>query len=80
MKLYFEDRYGERRQIATCDGLDSAYRAIDKFIADANARKPKGSKPFKSYYVRSWEEEGFIKFDVGSHTEFFLLEKGDLNV
>lgn len=74
MKLYFENRYGDRREIANCDTLDSVYKAIDKFIEDANSRKPKGSKPFKSYYIRSWEEEGFTKFDVGSHTEFFLWE------
>ena len=29
---------------------------------------------FKSYYTRTWEENGRLKYDVGSHTEFFFLE------
>ena len=30
---------------------------------------------FKIYYVRSWElPEGFVKYDVGSWSEFFYLE------
>ena len=79
MKLWFENTYGERRIIANCENLDEVYRAIDNFINQANARKPKGSKPFKSYYMRRWEEEIFTKFDVGSLTEFFLWE-GKINV
>jgi len=79
MKLWFENRYGDRRVIADCANLDETYRAIDKFINDANSKKPSGSKPFKSFYIRRWEEEGYTKFDVGSHSEFFLWE-GKVNV
>ena len=31
-------------------------------------------KKFKSYYCRYWEENGLIKYDVGSWSEFFYLE------
>ena len=40
-------------------------KEIDKFLDDHN---------FKSYYTRVWEENGRLIFDVGSHTEFFILE------
>ena len=75
MKLYFENSYGDRREIADCQNLEEVYRAINNFITEANKKKPKGTKPFKSYYMRTWEEEGMTKFDVGSHTEFFLWER-----
>lgn len=28
---------------------------------------------FKSYYIRKWYSNGTWYYDVGSHTEFFLL-------
>ena len=40
-------------------------KEINKFLDDHN---------FKSYYTRVWEENGRLVFDVGSHTEFFILE------
>ena len=40
-------------------------KEINKFLDAHN---------FKSYYTRVWEENGRLIFDVGSHTEFFLLE------
>ena len=72
MKLWFENRYGDIRQIATCKDSDEVYREINNFIDNANARKPKGSNKFKSYYVRTWEEDGKTWYDVGSHSEFFF--------
>ena len=71
MTLWFENQFGEARQIAHCESKEDVYRSIDDFIAQANARKSKGSKPFKSYYVRSWEQDGKTWYDVGSHVEFF---------
>lgn len=75
MTLWFENRFGESRQIAHCENHDDVYRSINDFIAQANAAKPKGSKPFKSYYIRSWEQDGKTWYDVGSHTEFFFTTK-----
>ena len=70
MKLYFENSYGDWREIADCNSSD-VYTEIDKFIKKANK---KNIKPFKSAYVRSWESDGFIHYDVGSWTEFFHLQ------
>lgn len=28
---------------------------------------------YKIFYIRSWQEENKIWYDVGSHTEFFVL-------
>ena len=71
MILWFENRYGEARKIADCENKDEVYRSIDEFIKQANARKSKGTTPFKSYYMRSWEQDGKTWYDVGSYTEFF---------
>ena len=71
MTLWFENQFGEARQIAHCENKDDVYRSIDDFIKQANARKSKGTKPFKSYYIRTWEQDGKTWYDVGSHVEFF---------
>ena len=75
MTLWFENRFGEARQIAHCENKEEVYRSINDFIKQANAAKPKDSTPFKSYYVRSWEQDGKTWYDVGSHTEFFFTTK-----
>lgn len=32
-------------------------------------------RPFVRYYTRVWEtDDGLVKYDVGSHTEFFYWE------
>lgn len=65
-KLYFENSYGERRIIAE---VSCKAEAIDEIYNFCNDRS------FKIYYVRSWEiPEGFVKYDVGSWSEFFYLE------
>jgi len=71
MTLWFENRFGEVKPIAHCENKDDVYRSINEFIKQANARKAKGSNPFKSYYMRSWEQDGKTWYDVGSHVEFF---------
>lgn len=75
MILWFENRYGEARQIAYCENTEEVYRSINDFIKQANAAKPKGTTPFKSYYIRSWEQDGKTWYDVGSHSEFFYTTK-----
>lgn len=67
MKLYFENSYGQRRVIAEPQTEAEAMKEIYKFCGDRN---------FKIYYVRSWKEsDGLQAYDVGSHTEFFYLDK-----
>ena len=65
MKLYFENSRGEKRAVAEPNTEEEAMKEIYKFCEDRN---------FKIYYVRTWQTpDGFKKYDVGSHTEFFLL-------
>ena len=70
MKLYFENSYGESRVIAECQTEEDVSREIKKFIDNANKGKPKDKK-FKSYYTRTWDDDGKRWYDVGSHTEYF---------
>jgi len=74
MILWFENRFGEAKQIAKCADSNDVYRSIDDFIKQANAART-DNKKFKSYYVRSWEQDGKTWYDVGSHSEFFFTTK-----
>ena len=66
MKLYFENSYGERRVIAEPATEEAALEIIHAFCEERN---------FKIYYTRSWrDKEGLKWYDVGSHTEFFILD------
>lgn len=66
MKLYFENSNGERRVVAEPQTEQEAMKEIYKFCDDRN---------FKIYYVRSWRNEDGLKvYDVGSWSEFFLLD------
>ena len=65
MKLYFQNSRGIERLIAEPLNNEEVNKEIDKFLDDNN---------FKSYYSRVWEADGRLVFDVGSHTEFFILE------
>jgi len=83
MVLYFENRYGDRREIARCKNSKEVHTAIDAFIRTCNKGKPEDKK-FKVHYTRTWTDfdeqfkENVTWYDVGSHSEFFLL-KGVLN-
>ena len=66
MTLYFENSYGASRIIAEPKTEEEAMREIHKFCEDRN---------FKIYYTRTWRDDnGFKVYDVGSHSEFFLLD------
>ncbi len=68
MKLYFKNSRGERRIIAEPKTEEEAMKEINKFCEERN---------FKIYYVRKWQTEDGLKYDVGSHTEFFVLDNRD---
>lgn len=71
MKLYFEDRYEQLHLIAEVENDAEAGKCIRKFIEEKNPN-------FKIYYVRQWVNDAGMKvFDVGSHSEFFLLSNED---
>ena len=65
VKLIFQNSRGEERVIAEPSNREEVNKEINNFLDDHN---------FKSYYTRVWEENGRLIFDVGSHTEFFILE------
>lgn len=87
MKLWFENSNGDERVIADCANEQEVYAAINTFIDQCNQNKIKQSKEiygdqydeskvkfFKSYYIRTWYNNGRTHYDVGSHTEFFHWE------
>lgn len=65
MKLFFQNSKGEERLIAEPANREEVNKEINKFLEDHNS---------KSYYIRVLEADGRLIFDVGSHTEFFILE------
>ena len=68
MKLIFQNSRGEERVIAEPSNREEAIKEINKFLDNHN---------FKRYYTRVLEADGRLVFDVGSHTEFFILEGED---
>lgn len=68
MKLFFQNANGVERVIANVDNEDSAMFEIKKFCEE---------RDFKIPYYRVYgniDEDG-IRYDVGSHYEFFVLRK-----
>lgn len=66
MNLYFRDNYNNKRLIASNLELEKEiWEHIQKFLNERN---------FKSYYTRVWYKDGYTWYDVGSHTEFFLVD------
>ena len=65
-KVIFQNSRKQEREIGTAVDIEGAYKIIDKFLEEHN---------FKSYYKRVWEENGRIKVDVGSWSEFFYVEE-----
>lgn len=65
MKLMFQDSYGKERIIGESDNKVVIQALIRQFLDDHN---------FKSYYTRVWAENDRLVLDVGSHTEFFIIE------
>lgn len=65
-KVIFRNSRGQEREIGTAQDQQEANKIINKFLDDHN---------FTSYYTRGWEENGRIWLDVGSWTEFFILEE-----
>lgn len=79
-KLWFENVWEEECVIADpCNTWEEVNLAIDNFIRDCNDKWPKKT-PFKRYYTRTWQQEdGRIRIDVGSWSEFFIWDKDGFN-
>ena len=67
MNVYFRDSYGEKRLLAeNVPTKEVAWKHMQSFMNTHN---------FECYYTRMWFQDGYTWFDVGSHTEFFLVDK-----
>ena len=66
INVYFRNANKEERLLATVEKEKDANKVINDFLAEHN---------FKSYYMRKWiRDDGRVMVDVGSHSEFFILE------
>lgn len=63
--LWFQNSLGQERIIMEVNNFNDVFTGIRNFLDDHN---------YKSYYIRSWEEDGRIKYDVGSWSEFFYTD------
>ena len=71
MFLYFENSYGNKKLINnSIENKEDALNYIYKWLHENHPN-------FIVHYVRSWGIEP-VTFDVGSHTEFFLLYKEEI--
>ena len=66
MKIYFENRYGERRLLGKRNTDEEVWQVINNFLTQHRYKAP---------YVRSWTENDETWYDVGSHSEFFVVIK-----
>ena len=66
MNVYFENSEGNKRIIGkNIPTRKDAFKCINEFLDDHN---------YKSYYMRTWYDGNYTVVDVGSHTEFFLID------
>lgn len=77
MTLFFRSSHGEMREIAKFDDGLTDKEAIN--VVHKEIRKFCDKRNFKIYYTRIWNEPYdnvmMTKFDVGSHTEFFYIDR-----
>lgn len=66
MNVYFRDSFGRKRLLERVDTKEQVWGVIKKFLDDHY---------FTSYYTRMWFNDGYTWYDVGSHTEFFLVDE-----
>ena len=65
MNLIFQNSSKDERVIAEVETITKAFEEINKFCEERN---------YKISYTRGWEVKGRMHIDVGSYTEFFILE------
>jgi len=66
MNLYFRDSYGNKRLLASnINSKEGVSEYIQTFLDEHN---------FKSYYTRIWYADNYTWYDVGSHTEYFMVD------
>lgn len=70
MNLIFIHSDGSESLITKTATEDNVLTKIKEFVAELNPN-------YKIYYIRTLENKRGTMYDVGSHTEFFLLEGGN---
>lgn len=66
MNLYFRDSHGNKRLLASnINNKEGVFEYIQTFLDEHN---------FKSYYTRMWYADDYTWYDVGSHTEYFMVD------
>lgn len=70
MNLIFLHSDGRETIVSNTATEENVITKIKEFVTKINPN-------FEIYYIRSWKTKRGIKYDVGSHTEFFLLEGGN---
>lgn len=66
MNLYFERSNGECVLVKSNILYEEVSQEITNYVTALNPN-------YNIYYIRSWEDEQGIIYDVGSHTEIFIL-------
>jgi len=65
--VIFENSRGKKRLIDMAETPEHANKLLADFLDECN---------YKSYYQRRWNiDDKTTKIDVGSHTEFFYIQK-----
>lgn len=72
MNLIFQHSDGRETIVSKTATEENVYTKIKEFVAELNTN-------YKIPYIREWQELQGIMYDVGSHTEFFLLEGAIVN-
>lgn len=67
MNLIFLHSDGSKTVVSKMATKENVYTKIKEFVAELNP-------DYKISYFREWQELQGIIYDVGSHSEFFLLE------
>ena len=72
MNLIFLRSNGTIKNVCKNPNEWSIPNLINQFVQMLNPK-------YKIYYYRSWNQNGNIWYDIGSHTEFFILTNKVLN-
>ncbi len=66
MELIFYNSYtGEETVMSKVETVSDITSVINNYCEENN---------FKSYYLRTWEHEGNLVIDYGSHVNFFVVK------
>lgn len=68
MILNFQNSHGVEQEIGRPNNENEAMKIINQFLDE---------RKYKSYYTIVNKEDGKLIYDVGSHTEFFVLYIGE---